>query len=359
MEGMEGQVGQSGGEGLKGKPRAANLAKHKFGWKARLMDIMRDEIKRHSTRDKVVGNETQAKRRAEMFQFFTELRILGYKIEDPKNFCNKHIHALCLDWEARGLAAKTIVNRISMMRWFAGLIGKEGMVGAPETYVRDPKSVQIQRAAVEDKSWGAKGIIPEEKIAEVAEYCPETAAQMMACLGLGARVREAVCLRPHLVLDGEFITLQDGTKNGRRRTFRATPKMLEALEHLQKITPGKFDYLGSCRTLKQSRRRFYTVMERFGITRKGLGITAHGLRAQFLIDMHEEETGVAAPVRGGMPGDCDPVTKHKADRKVAEAAGHSRTSVTTAYCGSYQAMAKERARQEALAARGKVQDSEG
>ena len=37
----------------------------------------------------------------------------------------------------------------------------------------------------------------------------------------------------------------------------------------------------------QNRTRFYTVLARFGVTKRQLGITAHGLRHQYANDRYE------------------------------------------------------------------------
>src|SRR5439155_1446727 len=47
-------------------------------------------------------------------------------------------------------------------------------------------------------------------------------------------------------------------------------------------------------TLKQCLKRFDNVMRKAGVTKKELGVTAHGLRHQFAQDFHVELTDVQA-----------------------------------------------------------------
>ena len=88
-------------------------------------------------------------------------------------------------------------------------------------------------------------------------------------------------------------------------------------------------------------RRFDYVMKKFGITKKQLGVTAHGLRHEVLIDQFERLTGQAAPVRGGikLPTEID----KPARQEVAELAGHARKRASSAYLGQSVVMRRKTA----------------
>jgi len=75
-----------------------------------------------------------------------------------------------------------------------------------------------------------------------------------------------------------------------------------------------------------------TVLEKFGLTRKSLGITSHGLRHQYAIKGYRDKTGVPPPVQGGTK--IDNQLDKRARLEIAEELGHSRTQVTNAYLGS-------------------------
>lgn len=145
--------------------------------------------------------------------------------------------------------------------------------------------------------------------------------------------------RPHRCDEGEFIRLYEGTKGGRERRVRIeTDYQRRVLEEAKRITPGFRSYLGGKPlTLKQALRRFNYVMERFGITRDGLGITAHGLRHEGLNDLFEEIAGISSPVRAADPvselAKADPDRLDLARQRVSEAAGHARLSISGAYIG--------------------------
>ena len=85
-------------------------------------------------------------------------------------------------------------------------------------------------------------------------------------------------------------------------------------------------------SLEQALRRFNYVLEKFGVTQKNLGVTAHGLRHQALIEKYEELTGHPAPVRGGE--NFSSKTEDSAREAVSELAGHGRRRASNAYLGA-------------------------
>ena len=78
--------------------------------------------------------------------------------------------------------------------------------------------------------------------------------------------------------------------------------------------------------------RFYTVLARFGVTKRQLGITAHGLRHQYANDRYEDVAGAPAPVRGG--DRLDREVDRSARLQVAGELGHARENISTAYLGA-------------------------
>ena len=92
-------------------------------------------------------------------------------------------------------------------------------------------------------------------------------------------------------------------------------------------------------SLQQALRRFNYVLEKFGITRNQLGVTAHGLRHEVLINMFAALTGKPAPVRGGEK--LPPAIADPARQEAAELAGHARKRASDAYCGKPAPRCKE------------------
>jgi hypothetical protein len=107
---------------------------------------------------------------------------------------------------------------------------------------------------------------------------------------------------------------------------------MAALEWAQSVVSSRDAHMGDpSRDLKKNLRRFDYVMEKFGITVRERGATVHGLRHEVLIDIYQEMTGAAPPVRGGdlLPPEVD----RAARQAVSLLAGHARTRASGAYLG--------------------------
>ena len=132
-----------------------------------------------------------------------------------------------------------------------------------------------------------------------------------------------------------FLRIERGTKGGRLRLVAIrNDEQRSALELALQFAPHSSSHLGHLGlTLKQSLKRFDNVMRKAGVTKKQLGVTAHGLRHQFAQELHVELMDVQAPVRGG--DICvDPETLKNALLEIARQLGHNRTQIVNAYCGS-------------------------
>jgi len=68
------------------------------------------------------------------------------------------------------------------------------------------------------------------------------------------------------------------------------------------------------------------------VTKRQLGITAHGLRHQYATDRYEDVAGAPAPVRGG--DRLDREVDRSARLQVAGELGHARENISTAYLGA-------------------------
>ncbi len=291
---------------------------------------------------KPVSNRTQDWRESALFLMFKELKALGYKLESPYGFREKHLRHLVSNWEQNGLSAATIQNRISVARTFSTWIGKPGMIRTSEHYVQNKASVTRSSIADTDKSWSAQGVNVWSVIGLAEEVDRYVGMQMHLMRVFGLRREEAVMFKPHRADHGSYIKVRDGTKGGRERNISITNeeqrKVLDAAKEQVKKVDGHVGHPD--RTLKQALRRFNYVMERVGATRRGLGITSHGLRHQRLNDLYEEIAGVPSPVRrqpseGSTPlAVPDPMLHDLARARVSEEGGHTRLSISNAYIGS-------------------------
>ena len=285
---------------------------------------------------KKVGQDTQNKRASIIKGFFGDLLHLGYKIEDVRNLKVKHLEAVFKFLEAEGQSPSTLQNKISVMRTFCGWIGKKGMVRESWKYVDSKSSVRRSMVVKEDKSWEGNGVVLVDKLAEIAEKDKVVAIELELCLAFGLRVKEAVMLRPAASHQGDFLLLREGTKGDRSRIVPVTDEVQrDVLARAKLIADKKTGFLGGRgKTLEQKKRRFYTVMESFDITLRGEGVSAHGLRHEYMQREFKRLLGIDAPVKGGDLSKIDKDEFHTASQILMEQAGHTRVSIGASYYGS-------------------------
>lgn len=314
---------------------------HKLDWKRELKKIIEANNKNHSSKDKIVGTETKGNRSEILFQAFTQLRALGFKLDNPSNLREKHYKALLEFWISEGLAPATIQKRTSILRVFCGWIGRSNMIQSVESYVDDKTLVKRKLVAQVDKSWTSNGVSFSDKLKEIEAYDLHAGAQMRMIKAFGLRRKEAVCFRPiramRLGEDSNTILIEFGTKGGRPRSVPIdNDEKRAALDHACKLAKVIDGHIGwEHLSLQQAVKRMANIMYKFGITKAEEGVTLHGLRNEYINDGYEKITGQPSPVRGGVKADVDPELDLIARTKMSYEAGHGRTQITAAYAGSF------------------------
>jgi site-specific recombinase XerC len=315
--------------------------------------ILRKHNHRHRLKDKGVSLKTMFDRDRFLFSFFHELRHeTKYANLDPRALANRHIQVMVRRWVERGLATATIHNYLSFLRSYAIWIGKLTMVRKPDYYLgaSSPQGHRCQ-VAIEDHSWTAKNIDIEAKIAEIASFDRWVSLQLELCYRFGFRGKEARHFRPHgaivsraeaIARDADafpecraFVRAMRGTKGGRMRDLPLTTDEQRDLLKRVQAAVGPDQFVGNpSMTRLQSEARFYYVIRKFGISRKVLGVVAHGLRHQHVNDRFEVDAGTPSPVRGGESTG----QSNQARQRGARVLGHNREQVTSCYLGSSAVM---------------------
>lgn len=311
-------------------------------WQRALQNIIDEHNHLRQNRRQLASNRTMELRAQVIFAGFRTLRDLGYKLEDPKNFKPKHMEALAHHWEDKGLSSATIQNQISFFRLFTEWIGKPGMIGPSANYVKVKETVTRHYAAEADKSWSTNAVDFTEQLIRVAREDLYVAMQLRVIHAFGLRRREAVMLRPNSVDKGGYLAIEQGAKNGRARIVPIdTEYKRDVIEEARKFARTTNGHIGNPeRSLGQNQKRFSNIMAKLGLTQNKLGVTAHGLRHQYINDLLEEATGCKTPVRGGDPEEWKGDKHDRAKREAMEQAGHLRTSIGKAYYGDKAPAAK-------------------
>ncbi|RJG00596.1 integrase domain-containing protein [Noviherbaspirillum sedimenti] len=305
--------------------------------------------KQHTVRHKEVSFKTRQERANFLRRFYRDLKHkAGFAtLPDPRNLGQRHIRAMVALWQQEQLAPATIQTYLSFLRALALWLGKPGLVRKPHHYGLQRDDYERHEAADHDRSWSAQHVNIDELIEKIAAYDAHVGAALRLMRALGVRRKEAIMFRPHqCVVPFEatgfspekrkaewYGRIKAGSKGGRERFVALdTPERLAAIDHARQVAATRDAHIGHpALDLKQAMRRFDYVMDKFGITKKQLGVTAHGLRHEVLINQFETLTGAAAPVRGGTkpPAEIDRIAR----QDVAELAGHGRKRASTAYLG--------------------------
>ena len=315
-------------------------------WKVELSKLVNANKAKHALKDKTVSNGTKDKRTEVLFQAFTDLHAMKNKLNNPRNFKEKHFELLLEHWLSNKLLASTLQSRTSVLRTFCGWIGKANMIKPLETYVKDKSLVRRVQVAMVDKSWTGNGLDFKAKLKEIEAYDLQAGAQLRIIKAFGLRREEAVCFRPNrskmLGADQNSIYIEFGTKNGLKRHVPIeTEYQREMLEYACRLAKTTEAHIGwKDLSLKQAVKKMANIMQKFGITKKEANATLHGLRHENMHDIHEEVTGHPAPVKGGKIEDMDPDLVLKARHKMTQAAGHARLGITNAYAGSFRKPSK-------------------
>ena len=318
----------------------------KMFWKVELNKILTEHKTKHAIKDKTVSTRTKDNRDEVLFRSFKELRELGYKLDNPRNLREKHFVVLLNHWIEKGLSASTMQGNASVLRVFCTWIGRPNMIKPLESYVDDKSLVRRTQVAQEDKSWTGNGIDFEEILKSIDAYDERAGVQLRVIKAFGLRREEAVCFQPIRAMklgeDQNSIYVEKGTKNGLKRHVPITSDEQRAVLaiacRLAKTTEGHIGW--ESLSLKQAIAKIAYIMQKFGVTKKDMGVTLHGLRHEKMHDIYEEVTGHACPVKGGVKGEVDPALDMLARNKMTQAAGHARLGITNAYAGSHRKVAK-------------------
>lgn len=298
-----------------------------------------------------------------MHRFLTLLPRARAPIRNLGDFGRPHFLALVRYWQRKGLGDATARQYYSVMRRFCCLVGKPDVVPCNDEFKELLASHGLvlgvaPRQYVPDfpLAWQALGVEPAEIIERTRADGREVVASLMEMQWrFGLRDNEAIHLRPHQADAGNCLVVVDGTKGGKPRTVRyfkdpekarAQREALERAKELASKHPQR-RLATKGRTMDQMYGHFLKTVAKYGVTQKGLGVTLHGLRHQFGVDMFQDISGMPAPVLGLLPAD-----EYKRNAEKVRAAlqdvslqmGHERSEITGAYVGSATKLGKDQRR---------------
>ena len=354
------------GEGAGRKVLDAAIKRHPGDPKKQSAYFLENFVIRSGTgRNRNVSHNTQTAYGDCMAGAINDLQSQRAAISNLSELGRAHIIVLVKYWIRLHHSGSTIENKISVLRRFMCFWGKEGVIprGQELKDILNKNGIEVDHwrrmVAVESLAWENKGVDVNAVVEQVKAICPITAMQLEVQSAFGLRMAESLHLEPRSSDMGNVLRLIHGTKGGLPRDVPFEQDMgisawqRDVLERAKLMANAnrKNQLTRDGYTLQQNIDHFYYVLKKVGITRKNLGVTAHGLRHGHAARWYTQETGLPTPVSGNMPAVITPEMREADKRgraKVSRVEGHFRPSVAGAYVGSLPAMEKGRKKQVAL-----------
>ena len=315
------------------------------GWKGELQRIL-DEHADKRVNGKVASHRTKAIVCSTLFAEFNILHDLGYRTM-PRNFGNKHMTVLVKNWYYnRKLANKTMATHMTQFRKFADWLGKDGMVRNLAYYLPevDPKTLEVEFAASEGKSWTGKGLDVELMIELADAVDIRLGCILRLQYAFGYRIKECLHCDPWASdqLYSMAIFSGQGKGNRPRNIPIDSPGQREIIAYIKTVVKkgekvAWCDKDGAAYDFRVNYRRYYTLMEKLGYTKAILGISGHGLRAEYAEDI-ALRLGFIPPTLGGTENQMPKEDLVIIQKKVTEALGHGDPDKVASYYGGLKMM---------------------
>ncbi|MCA3168793.1 MAG: integrase domain-containing protein [Burkholderiales bacterium] len=301
------------------------------------------------------STRTQEKRLYTVVAAFRTLDELKRCPQTVVNVREAHIEALVKYWrEQKQFTLPTIKVYLSHLKWFLAVHHKEQIIKTElNGYFNTEEVANHSTIAWADKSWTGAGVDTDQVISSIRAEDARVAAVLLFSWATGARIAEASAVN---VLDAIEqwrrdlqIRLDRCTKNGLARSVTPDDVRFGVWMHhaIPLINRRTGSVIPDQYSLEGWLKHTYYILHKHGIKKEGegaLGVTAHGLRHEFLQKIIEEVTGLPAPVKfwvaGESPvGQYDPELYQLARQTIVLAAGHFDARKANAYAGSATAKA--------------------
>lgn len=277
---------------------------------------------------------------------------LGYRLQNPRNLSERHVKALVEHWHRNNRAANTMRQNLSILRKFAAWIGKPNLVKSLPEYLPDVNPADLATTSVlrTSKSWSENGIDVDSKIAEADALNEKFGLMLRIEIAFGVRGKEVLMLKPWKADHGHALMIfaNSGPKNGRSRPIPITTVyQREVLDYVKARTPKThhigwyYTRRGKAASLQYNLCEYQRCMQKIGITRRIAGVTGHGLRAEYA-ENQQLIRGLVPPTLGGKGDELPREEINLIRAQISENLGHSRTSVTSSYYGSFKGLSKVR-----------------
>lgn len=301
---------------------------------------------------KTASNRTQEYAEQVIGETCRRLHRLGYYLQDISGLSEKHIQAVVESWHREGKTPKTMQNQYSRLKIFCTWLGKPGIIDRSGVGVAaylpgvEPETLKVKTYAEASKSWSGNGVDLVDIIKRAKLVDKRLGAMLLLGVAFGLRKKEMLRIQPwradaatELKIDGAV------AKNGRARNIPID--MTTPYGNLQrwcldqaKGECGKYQTLGwPGLSIKQAENRYYHYLKRLGITKVDMGISGHGLRAEYAENMALIQ-GLTPPSLGGSVNQMPYSERKEITNGISNNLGHDKEHTISAYFSTFRPVAK-------------------
>jgi len=286
------------------------------------MDDLTYSLRQLCQRNRDGSHATQADRLRALTLAGRQLREAGFRQMRAGSLKGKHVDALVERWQAEGLSAGTLKNRMAHLRWWAEKVGKTGIIPADNTRLGIPERQHVTNV---DKSRTLG-----ESLDQVRDAHVQMSLQLQQAFGL--RREESIKFQPRYADRGDHIVLKGSwTKGGRERTVPlTTTTQRHVLDQAHQLA-GAGSLIPAHKTYIQQRHTYDGQCKAAGLSHM------HGLRHHYAQARYEALTGWSAPAAGGPPACTLTAAQRALDAQARQAIsrelGHERPQITAVYLG--------------------------
>lgn len=235
----------------------------------------------------------------------------------------KHVEALLQRWQAEGLSAGTLKNRMAHLRWWAEKVGKAGILPADNTKLGIPERRYVTNES-KAKELG-------DRLDRVTDPHVRMSLRLQAAFGL--RREESIKFQPRYADRGDHIAIKGSwAKGGRDRTVPiTTPEQRTVLDEAYRLA-GLGSLIPANKTYIQQRHVYDGQCKAAGLS------NMHGLRHRYAQMRYEVLTGWKAPAAGGLStvqlDSSQRLLDQQARQQISRELGHERATITAIYLGT-------------------------
>lgn len=247
----------------------------------------------------------------------------GFRHLQAKNLKPKHVEALVKHWQAEGISAGTMKNRLCVIRWWAAKIRKLDVVArSNDAYGIGSREyvTQVSKART----------LSADELNRITDPYSALSLRLQAVFGM-QRV-ESIKIQPDWADRGDKLVLKNTWCMGRReREIPIRTDLQRAVLNEAKLLAGKGSLIPEDMSYVDQLQRFKAQCEKAQIRR------VQGLRHGYAEQRYKELTGRDCPAAGGKPSaqfsEEEKVLDREARLIISSELGHKRAVATVACLG--------------------------